>query len=116
AGPTPRRKDISRFRWAGSQSASGSPRLSDDVPAGPVNQQVIQGLLHVAELLAHLNPQIEILPQLLGLDAANDALGLFDQFIELLVGADIEPLERLEELSEIGDCHIPEHFGFATLL
>ncbi len=41
--------------------------------------------------------QVEILAKLLRLDAADDVLGLGHKVVELLVRADVEPLEPLEE-------------------
>jgi hypothetical protein len=59
--------------------------------------------LHVAQLIGHLLAKIEVFPKGLGLDALHDVLSLLDQFIELLVGADIEPAESLKELHHVRD-------------
>ncbi len=45
--------------------------------------------------------QVPVVTQLLRLDAANDLLRPFHQFIELFVRADIESAEPLEELGEV---------------
>ena len=52
---------------------------------------------------ARLLSQRLVIPELLGLDAANHTLGLHDQIIELLIRTNVQMAEPLEELMQIFD-------------
>ena len=71
--------------------------------------------LHAGKLRGHALPERLVVAKLLRLDAAHDSLGLTDQVVELLAGADIEMPEAIEELPQVLDGRVPEDFGFAVL-
>ena len=69
-----------------------------------------------ASCVGHLLPQMAVFAQLLRLDAADRALGLGHQAVELFVGTDVQVPETIEELGQVLDSAVPKHLGLAVFL
>ena len=61
-------------------------------------------------------PKAGIVTQGLWIDATDDPLGIGNQTVELLAGADIQVAEPLEELGEVLDTRIPEDLGLSIIV
>src|SRR5262245_18221091 len=88
-------------------------RGTNNPPPWLVHDQTVKYPLHSAQLRSDLLAQGVVVPQGPGIDAANDPLRSFHQLIELLVGADIELPEALEEIRQVEDRRVPEDLAFA---
>ena len=83
---------------------------------GPIaRNEIAQRLLDGFQLLRDVLPEVHVLAELLRLDAPDDVLGLSHEVVQLLVRADVEPLEPLEELAEVRDRRVAEDFGLPIL-
>ena len=60
--------------------------------------------------------QAGIIAKLLRCNTSDDPLGVFDQRIQLLVGADIQLPKAVEEFRQVFDRRIPEDLGLAVRL
>ena len=78
---------------------------------GAIHQQIIQHGLHLGQFAGHALPQHLVVSQRLGFDARDDLLALVDQFVELLVAADVELAEPVKELREVLDGRVAKHLG-----
>ena len=86
-------------------------RAAEDVPPRTVHQQAIEHALHAGHFRGNVLPQAGVVAQVLRLDAADDPLGVGHQAVELLVAADVELAEPLEELGQVLDRTSPGKFS-----
>src|ERR1700722_1684079 len=102
---------ISRFMIASVTGWVGT----DDLPARTFHDQAVQLRLHLGHLRGDHLTQAGVVAQLLWCQATHQLLCLFDEFIQLSIGAYVERGEPLKELREVSDGRVPEDLAFAVL-
>ena len=75
--------------------------VAQEGPARTIDHQAVQHGLHAGELCRDVLTQGRAVTQGLRLHASDDAIGLLDQLIELLVRVDVECLGQPEHLRTI---------------
>jgi len=65
---------------------------ADDLPPGALDDQAVEPGLDLGHLGSDLLPQTVVVAQVLRRDPADQFLGLFDEAVQLLIGADVEVL------------------------
>ena len=87
----------------------------ENVPAGPIHEQVTDAGLNLLEVPGHHLPEPVGVPERLRLDALDRLLGLFHEGIQFGARPDVQPPEPLEELPKVLDGGIPEDLGLAVV-
>ena len=88
---------------------ASSARPSQNVATRPIHQQAVQHRLHRRQFAGHTLSELGRVTQRLRLDAAQNALGLFDQLVKLLAGMDVEFSKPLEKLADVFDGSVAEN-------
>jgi hypothetical protein len=86
-----------------SSCGTSSTTAPENVPAGPVHEEVANTGLNLLEVPGHHLPEPVGVSQRLRLDTRDRLLGLFDEGIQLGTRPNVQPPEPLEEVPEVLD-------------
>ena len=84
--------------------------------ARPIDKHAIQHARHPRHFRRDVLTQALVIPEILGIDAADDLLGLVDELIELVAAADIQLAEPLEKLGQVLDRRVTKDFRRPVIL